>query len=306
MMAFKQRKSTEPGLIDWYSITFAMLVVSLLMPKLLFAADLETYKNFRNPQQRLDQDYPVPPGSYTIKIDDRTFSMTIPEGRTAATYNRNDIDTKNYREQISEAIKVLDNNIPNRMLGLIGFWRKDQAGTWPFVSTYGATSIGTGLYLAPEWESKIDRTSDKESLWADYRTLESLVEKTKGTIQQFDAKGNRLGRKEIPRDVVVINGRQWAREHYEKAAIVDLPEETVDTYYTGVSENSYIRLIVRAPYTASRYPKDKERPEWVKQSSAFIAQALTSIKISAPAGSAEPDFFTVDESQNTPIEMLVP
>jgi hypothetical protein len=83
------------------------------------------------------------------------------------------------------------------------------------------------------------------------------VEKTKGTVQQFDAKGNRLGRKEIPRDVVVINGRQWAREHYEKAAIVDLPVETVDIYYTGVSENSYIRLIVRAPYTASRYPKDK-------------------------------------------------
>lgn len=105
---------------------------------------------------------------------------------------------------------------------------------------------------------------------------------------------------------MVINGRQWPRKHYEKAAIVDFSEKTVDTYYTGVPENSYIRLIVRAPYTASRYPKDKERQEWVKQSSAFIAQALTSIKISAPAGSTEPDFFTVDESLNTPIEVLVP
>jgi hypothetical protein len=65
-------------------------------------------------------------------------------------------------------------------------------------------------------------------------------------------------------------------------------------------------LIVRAPYTASLYPKDKERPEWVKQPSVFIAQALTSIKISAPSGSTEPDFFTVDESLNTPIEVLVP
>jgi len=174
------------------------------------------------------------------------------------------------------------------------------------VSTYGATSIGTGLYLAPEWESKIDRTSDKELLWADYRTWESLVKMTKSFNYIYDAKGNRLGRKEIPRDVVVINGRQWAREHYEKAAIIDLPGKTVDTYYTGISENSYIRLIITAPYTSSRYPKDKERPEWVKQSSAFIAQALTSIKISAPAGSAEPDLFTVDESLNTPIEMLVP
>lgn len=292
--------------MKYYSTTVAMIVVSLLMPKLLFAADLETYKHFRDPQERLDQDYPVQPGNYTIRIDGRTFSMTIPEGRTAATYNRNDIDTQNYRERISEATKVLDNNIPKRMLGLIGFWRKDQTGIWPFVSRYGATSIGTGLYLAPEWESKIDRTSDKAWMWADYRTLESLVKMTKGFNYIYDAKGNRLGRKEIPRDVVVINGRQWAREHYEKVAIVDLPEETVDTYYTGISENSYIRLIVTAPYTASRYPKDKERPEWVKQSSAFIAQALTSIKISAPSGSTAPDFFTVDESLNTPIEMLVP
>jgi len=107
--------------MKYYPITVAMIVVSLLMPKLLFAADLETYKHFRNPQERLDQDYPVPPWNYTIRIDSRTFSMTIPEGRTAATYNRNDIDTQNYREQISEAIKVLDNNLPNRMLGLIGF-----------------------------------------------------------------------------------------------------------------------------------------------------------------------------------------
>jgi len=292
--------------MKYYSTTVAVIFVSLLMPKLLFAADLETYKHFRNPQERLDQDYPVPPGSYTIKIDDRTFIMTIPEGRTAASYNRNDIDTQNYREQISEAIKVLDKNLPNRMLGLIGFWRKDQTGIWPFVSTYGATSIGTGLYLAPEWESKIDRTSDKELLWADYRTLESLVEKTKAFDFIYDAEGKRLGKKDLPRDVVVINGRQWARMHVESRAIADLPEKTADYYYTGISENSYIRLIVTAPYTASRYPKDKERPEWVKQSSAFIAQALSSIKISAPTGSTEPDFLTVDESQNTPIEMLVP
>ena len=296
--------------MKFYPITVAMIAMSLLLSKQLFAADLETYKHFRDPQERLDQDYPVPPGNYTIRIDGWTFSMTIPEGRTAATYNRNDIDTQNYREQISEATKVLDNNIPKRMLGLIGFWRKDQTGIWPFVSTYGATSIGTGLYLAPEWESKIDRTSDKAWMWADYRTLESLVKMTKGFNYIYDAQGNRLGKKDIPRDVVVINGRQWAREHYEKGgrarAVSGLAGETVDTYYTGISENSYIRLIVVAPYTASSYPKDKERPEWVKQSSAFIAQALTSIKISAPAGSAEPDFFTVDESLNTPIEMLVP
>jgi len=284
-------------------------VILASLPNTLLAEDYEQREKRIHEEVRqhwADVNNPVPPGDYTLRIDDRTFSMTIPQGRTAASYNRKDIDTQNYREQISEAIKVLDNHQYQRMLGLIGFRRKDQTGIWPFVSTYGETGIGASLYLAEEWESKIDRTSDKAWMWADYRTLESLVEKTKGFNYIYDAKGNRLGRKEISRDVVVINGRQWARDHYEKVAIVDLPEETVDTYYTGVSENSYIRLIVRAPYTASRYPKDKERPEWVKQSSAFIAQALTSIKISAPAGSTEPDFFTVDESLNTPIEVLVP
>lgn len=295
--------------MKYCSLPVILFVILASLPNTLLAEDYEQREKRIHEEVRqhwADVNNPVPPGDYTLRIDDRTFSMTIPQGRTAASYNRKDIDTQNYREQISEAIKVLDNHQYQRMLGLIGFRRKDQTGIWPFVSTYGETGIGASLYLAEEWESKIDRTSDKAWMWADYRTLESLVEKTKGFNYIYDAKGNRLGRKEIPRDVVVINGRQWAREHYEKVAIVDLPEETVDTYYTGVSENSYIRLIVRAPYTASRYPKDKERPEWVKQSSAFIAQALTSIKISAPAGSTEPDFFTVDESLNTPIEVLVP
>lgn len=284
--------------------------MSLFMSKLLLAADLETYKNFKNPQQRLDQDYPVPSGNYAIKIDDRVFSMTIPQGRTAATYNRNNIDTQNYREQISEAIKVLKNDIPERSLGLIGFSRKDQTGIWPFVSTYGETGIGAGVFLAEEWESKIDRTSKEAWMWADYRTVESLVKMTKGFNYIYDAQGNRLGKMDVPRDVVVINGRQWARKNSEKGdsarAVAGLSEETVDSYYTGLSADSYIILGVRYPYLASRYPKDKERPEWVKQSSAFIAQALSSIKISAPAGSTEPDFLTVDEAQNTPIEMLAP
>lgn len=295
--------------MKYCSLPVILFVILASLPNTLLAEDYEQREKRIHEEVRqhwADVNNPVPPGDYTLRIDDRTFSMTIPQGRTAASYNRKDIDTQNYREQISEAIKVLDNHQYQRMLGLIGFRRKDQTGIWPFVSTYGEAGIGASLYLAEEWESKIDRTSDKAWMWADYRTLESLVEKTKGFNYIYDAKGNRLGRKEISRDVVVINGRQWAREHYEKVAIVDLPEETVDTYYTGVSENSYIRLIVRAPYTASRYPKDKGRPEWVKQSSAFIAQALTSIKISAPAGSTEPDLFTVDESLNTQIDVLVP
>lgn len=229
--------------------------------------------------------------------------MTIPQGRTAASYHRRDIDTKYYREQIFS-------DRDEKAVGLIGFRRKDQTGIWPLLRSYGETSIGTGVFLAEEWESKIDRTSEKAWMWADYRTVESLVKMTKSFNYVYDEQGNRLGKKETPRDVVVINGRQWAREHSEKGdrarAVAGLAEETVDTYYTGLSANSYIRLIVRAPYTASRYPKDKKRPEWVKQSAAFITQALSSIKISVPAGSTEPDFLTVDESQNTPIEMLAP
>jgi len=296
--------------MKYYSIAGVLIIVALFMSKLLFAADLETYKHFRDPQQRLDQDYPVPPGNYAIKIDDRVFSMTIPQGRTNASYNRNDIDTQHYRELISESVKRLENNIPQRMLGLIGFGQKHQSGIWPLVRSYGETSIGSGVFLEYEWKSKIDRTSEKASMWADYRTVESLLKKTKGSNYIHDSKGNRIAEEDIPRDVVVINGRQWARQHYEKGdnarAVAGLSEETLDTYYTGLSADSYIRVMVRAPYLASRYPKDKERPEWVKQSAAFIAQALSSIKISAPAGSTAPDFLTVDESQNTPIEMLAP
>lgn len=272
------------------------------LPNTVFAEDYEQREKHRHEDVRqswVDVNNPVPPGDYNIKIDNRVFSMTIPQGRTAASRNRKDIDTQYYREKIF-------NHRDEKAIGLIGFRRKAQTGIWPLVLTYGETSFGAGVFLAEEWESKIDRTSDKAWMWADYTTLESLVKKTKGFNYIYDDQGNRLGKMDIPRDVVVINGRQWAREHYEKAAIVDLPEETVDTYYTGLSANSYIRLIIRYPYTASRYPKDKKRPEWVKESSAFITEALSSIKISPPSGSTEPDFLTLDESQNTPLEMLTP
>ncbi len=290
--------------MKYYSVPVVLFVMLVSLPKALLAEDYEQREKRIHEEVRqhwADVNNPVPPGDYTLRIDDRTFSMTIPQGRTAASYNRKDIDTRYYREQVFGT-----NYRREKLVGLVGFRRKDQTGIWPFVSTYGETGIGTGLYLAEEWESKIDRTSDKAWMWADYRTLESLVKKTKASDFIYDPQGNRLGKKELPRDVVVINGRQWARMHVESRAIADLPEKTTDFYYTGVSENSYIQLMVVYPYTISRYPKDKERPEWVKQSSAFIAQALTSIKISPPEGSTEPDFLTVDESQNTPIEMLVP
>jgi hypothetical protein len=280
------------------------MLVSL--PNILLAEDYELRETHRHEEVRqswADVHNPVPPGDYNIKIDDLVFSMTIPEGRTAASYHRKDIDTQYYREQIFS-------DRDEKAVGLVGFRRKAQTGMWPLVRSYGETSIGAGVFLASEWESKIDRTSEKAWMWADYRTFESLVKMTKSSNYIYDAQGNRGGREDLPRDVVVINGRQWARQHYEKGdrarAVAGLSEETVDTYYTGLSADSYIRVMVRAPYLASRYPKDKERPEWVKQSSAFIAQALSSIKISASAGSTEPDFLTVDESQNTPIEMLAP
>jgi len=280
-----------------------LLIMFVSLSNAVFAdnAQRQIVRDEQVRQSWADFDHPVPPGDYTIRIDDRTFSMTIPEGRTAASYHRNTIDTKYYREQIFDS-----GNRSEPVIGLVGIGRKHQSGVWPLVRTYGETSFGSGIFLTPEWESKIDRTSGKAWMWADYTTLESLVKKTKGFNYVYDDQGNRLGKMDIPRDVVVINGRQWARKHYEKAAIVDLPEETIDTYYTGLSANSYIRLIIRYPYTASRYPKDKERPEWVKESSAFITEALSSIKISPPTGSTEPDFFTVDGSQNTPLDLLAP
>lgn len=281
--------------MKYYSIAGALIVMLVSLSNAVLAEDYELREAHRHEEVRrswADVRNPVPPGNYNIKIDGRVFSMTIPQGRTAASYNRKDTDTQYYREQIFS-------DRDEKVVGLMGFGQKHQSGIWPLVRSYGETSIGAGLFL-PQDQTK------SELYWADYRTLESLVKMTKSFYYVHDEQGNRLGKKETPRDVVVINGRQWAREHSERAAIVDLPEETVDTYYTGLSADSYIRVMVRAPYTASRYPKDKERPEWVKQSSAFIAQALSSIKISPPAGSTESGFLTVDESQNTPIEMLAP
>lgn len=281
------------------SIAVALFVMLVSIPNMLQAEDYELREAYRHDDVRqswADVNNPVPPGEYTIKIDDRTFSMTIPQGRTAATYHRKDIDTQYYREQIFS-------DRDEKAVGLIGFGRKDQTGGWPFVRSYGETSIGAGVFLPR------DQTKSK-LFWADYRTLESLIKMTKSSNYIYDALGNRVGSEDIPRNVVVINGRQWARQHYEKGdsarAVAGLSEETVDTYYTGLSANSYIRLTVRYPYLISRYPKNKDRPEWIKQSSAFITQALSSIKISPPAGSTEPDFLVVDDSQNTPIEMLAP
>lgn len=158
--------------MKYYSIVGALIVMLLSLPNAVLAEDYELREAHRHEEVRrswADVRNPVPPGDYNIKIDGRVFSMTIPQGRTAATYNRKDIDTQYYREQIFS-------DRDEKVVGLIGFGQKHQSGIWPLVRAYGETSIGAGVFLTEEWESKID-----SKFWADYRTVESLVKKTKGS-----------------------------------------------------------------------------------------------------------------------------
>jgi len=89
--------------MKYYSVPVVLFVMLVSLPKALLAEDYEQREKRIHEEVRqhwADVNNPVPPGDYTLRIDDRTFSMTIPQGRTAASYNRKDIDTRYYREQV--------------------------------------------------------------------------------------------------------------------------------------------------------------------------------------------------------------
>lgn len=70
------------------SIAGALFVMLVSLPNTVLAEDYqlrETYRHEEVRQSWADVNKPVPPGDYTIKIDSRVFSMTIPPGRTAAS-----------------------------------------------------------------------------------------------------------------------------------------------------------------------------------------------------------------------------
>jgi len=87
--------------MKYYSFPVVLFLILVSLSDILLAEDYEQREKRIHEEVRqhwADVNNPVPPGDYTLQIDDRTFSMTIPQGRTAASYNRKDIDTKNYRE----------------------------------------------------------------------------------------------------------------------------------------------------------------------------------------------------------------
>ena len=130
-----------------YDLIAGALFVMLVSVPNVVIADSEQKEMIKREETRTywaDLRNPAPPGNYAIKIDDRVFSFTIPQERTAATYNRKDIDTPYYREQI---FVPNGNYRSDRVVGLFSARRKDQTGIWPLVRSYGETAIGSGVFL---------------------------------------------------------------------------------------------------------------------------------------------------------------
>jgi len=85
-----------------FSVVLFLILVSI--SDVLLAEDYEEREKRIHEEVRqhwADVNNPAPPGDYIPPDRRSSFCMTIPEGRTAESYNRKDIDTKNYREKIS-------------------------------------------------------------------------------------------------------------------------------------------------------------------------------------------------------------
>lgn len=104
-----------------------------------------------------------------------------------------------------------------------------------------------------------------------------------------------------PVEEVIINGRKWCR-YLRNSRLY--PDDLHEYYITGLSPDRYLEIEVKmypAPVYTDRYPRyapEDQQPRWMKKSIKYKEQVISSLKITKPEGSKEPDLYEVPSSKS--------
>ena len=220
-------------------------------------------------------------GEHSLKIDDRVLFFEVPA----------ELPTKSFRasEVITRGGKYED------WLKREGEYTKDCFGqSWnfytlgiPFLGIDAQFSIQAKLHVKT---SPVNRDTRYTSLdKGDFNKPEELrmnIEKTRGVANN-----------KTPIEEVIINNRKWY--HYLKNSQL-YPDALSEYYITGLAPDRYLEVHIRlypVPVYSDRYPRyapEDQRPGWMKKAVKYKEQVISSLRITTPEGSKEPDLYAVE------------
>lgn len=99
-----------------------------------------------------------------------------------------------------------------------------------------------------------------------------------------------------PMEEVVINDRKWYR-YMSNSSLY--PDDLHEYYVTGLASDRYLEVQIRlypVPVYSDRFPRyapEDQQPRWMKKSIKYKEQVISSLRITKPEGSKEPDLYEV-------------
>jgi hypothetical protein len=103
---------------------------------------------------------------------------------------------------------------------------------------------------------------------------------------------------------VVINGRKWYR-YLSNSSLY--PDDLREYYVTGLASDRYLEVQIRlypAPVYSDQFPRyadEDRRPRWMKKALKYKEQVISSLRITRPEGSKEPDLYEVPPAKSSTV-----
>jgi hypothetical protein len=235
------------------------------------------------------------PGVHSVKIDDRVLFFEVPTdlathaGRASEVISRGDKyeDWLKRKGEYEKYCFGMSKNFYTLGIPLLGIDAQFSIQAMLHVKTSPANrdlpnlpdvtipgSLGA-MYKNP---GKGDFSKPEE--------LRAYMERTRGVINH-----------KTPIEEVIINNRKWHR-YYKNSKLY--PDELIDYYITGLAPDRYLEVQIRlypVPVYTDRYPRyvpEDQRPGWMKKAVKYKEQVISSLRITAPEGSKEPDLYAVE------------
>ena len=220
-------------------------------------------------------------GEHSLKIDDGVLFFEVPA----------ELPTKSFRasEVITRGGKYED------WLKRKGEYTKDCFGqSWnfytlgiPFLGIDAQFSILAKLYVKTSPANRDNRyTSLGKGDFSKPEELRAYMERTRGVKNH-----------KTPIEEVIINNRKWYR-YLSNSSLY--PDELGEYYITGLAPDRFLEVRIRlypVPVYSDRYPRyapEAQRPGWMKKAVKYKEQVISSLRITTPEGSKEPDLYEVE------------
>jgi len=229
-------------------------------------------------------------GVHSLRIDDRILSFEVPTELPTKSFRASEVVTRG--EKFDDWLKMHGEYTKN----CFGQDWNFRVGVAFLSQSVGFVSIQSKLHV------KVSPAERDNPYVVLDRGDFSKPEELEANLKRFSEK---MRHRLTPVDEIIINGRKWYHYYDGLESVMpnnirSLPPERYltsrDYYVTGLAPDRYLEVKVEYSYNPYQYPTEDQRPWWMKKAFKYKEQVISSLRITRPEGSKEPDLYEVKTS----------